>query len=112
MAKQEANVFNIDGNGALLTAPDGVSMAVIDLSTDADTVVSAVPAILLGIFVDVVMSAHTVAIKDNTTTKITLPASTAAGTNMNCYGAKFTTNITVSPNASSTGIITIFYKAI
>lgn len=88
------------------------SMTVIDLSADAATTVSAVPAILLGVYVNVVMSAHAVTIGDATTTKITLPASTAAGTNMNCYGATFGTSIVVTPNASSTGTITVFYRQI
>jgi hypothetical protein len=90
---------------------DGALMSVIDLSGNDATVITG-PCLLLGIFVNIVMSAHAVTVGDDTTTKITLPASTAAGTNMNCYGAVFSSNITVTPNASSTGTITVFYRPI
>lgn len=91
-------------------AKDNCLMTVIDLSGDAATVVSSVPAVLVGIYVNVVMSAHAVTVSSNAVTKITLPASTAAGVNMNCYGAIFGTDITITPNASSTGTITVFYR--
>ena len=91
-------------------AQDGSLMTVIDLSGDNPTVVSAVPSLLLGVYVDVVMSAHTVTISDGGVTKITLAASTAAGTNINCYAGVFSSDITVTPNVSSTGTITVFYR--
>jgi len=87
------------------------TMEVVDLSVDAGATITG-PCILLGIYVNVAMSAHAVTIGDGGTTKITLPASTAAGTNMNCYGAIFSTSIVVTPNASSTGTITLFYRKI
>lgn len=91
-------------------AQDGCLMTVIDLSGNDATTVSDAPAMLMGVCVNVVMSAHAVTIADGGTTKITLAASTAAGTNLNHYGAIFGTSIVVTPNASSTGTITVFYR--
>ena len=85
-------------------------MLVVDLSVDAGATITG-PICLLGIYNNTAMSAHEVTIGDDTTVKITLPASTAAGTRMNCYGAVFTTSLLVTPNVSSTGTITIFYRA-
>ena len=82
----------------------------IDLSTDASTTVVDGPAILFGIWVSVVLSAHTVGVEDGAATVLTLPASLAAGTQLNCYGRKFDTSLIVNPNDSSTGTIVVFYK--
>ena len=100
----------LDAYGQLkvATVPQACSMQVVDLSVDAGATITG-PVALLGIHVDVVMSAHAVTILDDTTAKITLAASTAAGTNLDFHGAKFTTSLVVTPNASSTGTITIFY---
>lgn len=92
--------------------PAGCEMTVVDLSTDADVVVTANPAHLLGVYVNVVLSAHVALIKDSTTTKITLPASTAAGTKIDCHGAIFATNITVESDNVATGSLTVFWRAI
>jgi len=86
-------------------------MTVVDLSVDAGVTIPG-PVVLLGVYHNVVMSAHTVTIGDDSAAKITLPASTAAGTKMDCYSALFNTSIKVTPNASSTGIITLFWKQV
>ena len=86
--------------------------AVVDTSTDSTTV-SAVPTIVFGVFVNTVLSAHTVILKDNATSVITLPASLAAGTNLQWpNGIRFETSFVVDPDNSSTGNITVLYKAI
>ena len=90
----------------------GCEMTIVDLATDADVVVTASRAELLGVYVNVALSAHAALIKDSTTTKLTLPASTAAGTNINCHGGKFATNITVESNDLATGTITVFWRAL
>lgn len=100
---------NID---SITTYPGGCEVTVVDLATDADVVVTASPAKLLGIYVSVVMSAHVALLKDSTTTKITLPASTAAGTTIPCYGATFATNITVESDNSGTGTLLVFWQAL
>lgn len=85
--------------------------APIDLSSDANTTVSSVPALLCGIYVNTVLSAHVVEILDGSTVILTLPASLAAGTFLNfAVGIRFETSIVVDPNTSSTGSITVLYK--
>lgn len=100
--------MNILSGAAMPIAPIGCKMVQIDLSGNDATVVCDGPALLVGIYVDVVLSAHTVTIGDSTTVKKTLPASQAVGS-IPCWYAEFDTNITVTPNASSTGTITVFY---
>ena len=86
--------------------------AVVDTSTDSTTV-SSVPAIVFGVFVNTVLSAHTVILEDGSTAVITLPASLAAGTNIHFpNGIRFTTSLVVNPDNSSTGNITVLYKPI
>lgn len=101
-----------DSVGNLKCAQGPCTMTVVDLATDADVVVTASPAVLLGVYVNVVMSAHAALIKDATVTKLTLPASTAAGTKIDCHSGKFASNITVESNDSGTGTITVFWRAL
>lgn len=121
---REYNKFDDDGNIKVTQATglnrtdDAVTSwsapcncTTVDLATDADVVVTASPAVLLGVYVSVVMSAHAAIIKDSTTAKITLPASTAAGTNINAYGTSFATNITVESDNSGTGTLLVFWRA-
>jgi len=88
--------------------PVGSQMTQIDLSGDAATVVSATPALLVGIYVDVALSAHTVAISSDGVTLKTLAASTPVGF-INCCNHEFAEDITVTPNAASTGTISVYY---
>lgn len=81
----------------------------VDTSSDSTTVYNG-PAILLGVYVNTVLSAHTVVIQDNSTAKVTLPASLGAGTNLAFPGVRFETSLVVNPDDSSTGNITIFYR--
>lgn len=84
--------------------------SVVDTSTDSTTV-SSVPVVVFGVFVNTVLSAHTVLLVDGSTTVITLPASLAAGTNLHWpNGIRFTTSLVVDPDNSSTGNITVLYK--
>ncbi len=63
----------------------------VDTSTNSTEVYGS-PAILRGIYVNTVLSAHTVVIKNNTTAVFTLPASLAAGTYVPCGDVTFTTS--------------------
>lgn len=92
--------------------PVGCNITIVDLATDADVVVTASPAYLVGFRVDTVMSAHAAIIKDNTTTMITIAASSAANYNENCHNAIFATNITVESDNSATGKVAVFWRAI
>jgi len=89
----------------------GCTMTEVDLATDADVVVTASPCYLLGIYVNVVLSAHAVNIIDNVTTKLILPASLAAGTKIDCQSATFATNLSVNSDNAATGKIVIFWRA-
>ena len=91
--------------------PSGCTCTTVDLATDADVVVTANAAYLLGVYVSVVMSAHAAILKDSATAIVTLPASTAAGTNINCYSATFATNITVESDNAATGTLLVFWRA-
>lgn len=83
----------------------------VDTSVDSTTV-SATPALLRGVYVNTVLSAHTVIIKDDTTAKFTLPASLPAGTYIPFADAAFRTSLVVDPDNSSTGNITLIWKGV
>lgn len=89
--------------------PAECNMTVIDLSGNDSTVVSAVPALLLGIYIDVTIGTTAVTIDDDTTAKITLPVAIAVGSNLDFHAALFATNLTVNPADDSTGTITVFW---
>lgn len=99
-------------NDSITNYPVGCTCTTVDLATDADVVVTASPALLLGVYVLVGMSAHAAIIKNSSTAVITLPASTAAGTQIDCKGSTFSTNITVESDNSGTGTLLIFWRAL
>ena len=90
----------------------GCTMTEVDLETDADVVVTAAPAHLLGLYANVVFSAHAVNVIDNVTTKLVLPASMAAGTKIDCHSAIFATNLSINSDNAATGKLVVFWKAI
>lgn len=98
--------------GAVDTRNAGCNMTVYDVATDADVVISAVPCVLLGIYINTVLSAHVVNVQDNSTVKLALPASMAAGTKIDCHSAKFNTNLTINSNDAATGQIVFFWRAL
>jgi hypothetical protein len=87
-------------------------MSVQDTSVNGPTVIYAGPCLLVGVYVNTVLSAHTVIFKDNTVDKITLPASLAAGSERTFHGARFETSLVIDPDDSSTGNLTVFYRPI
>lgn len=100
------------GQDSVTNYPVGCTMTEVDLATDADVVVSAVPCVLLGLYANVVFSAHAVNIIDNVTTKLILPASTAAGTKIDCHSATFATNLSVNSDDAATGKLVVFWRAL
>lgn len=64
---------------------------------------------VFGVYVNTVLSAATVVIQDNATAVITLPASLAAGSNLQFPGPIFATSLVVNPDDASTGNITVFW---
>jgi hypothetical protein len=87
-------------------------MSVQDTSGNGPTTIHAGPALLFGVYVNTVLSAHTVVFKDGTTAKITLPASLAAGSERDMHGARFETSLVIDPDDSSTGEVVVFYRPI
>ena len=102
------------GGGASAAATLGVHpeclMSVQATDVNGPTVIHNGPALLFGVYVNTVLSAHTVLFKDGTATKITLPASLAAGSERNFYGARFETSLVIDPDDASTGDVTVFYR--
>ena len=81
-----------------------------DTSINGPTEIYGAPCLLMGIFVNTVLSAHTVLIPDATTAIVTLPASLAAGTMVEFPGLRFETSLNIDPNDASTGNLTIIYR--
>lgn len=82
----------------------------VDLADNSTVAVNAACE-LLGVYVNTVLSAHVCPIQNDTTEKLRLVASLAAGTLITLPAAvKFATNLTVDPNDSATGLITLFYR--
>lgn len=90
----------------------GCTMTEVDLSTDADVTVSSSPCFLLGIYVNVVLSAHDANILDGGATKLVLPASLAAGTKIDCHSATFATSLIVNSDNAATGKVVLFWRAL
>jgi len=82
--------------------------AVVDLSTNSTTV-SDVPCIVKGFYVNTTMSAHECLVKDNTTTVIRIPASTAAAAASDFDQLRFETSLVVDPDDSATGELLIMF---
>lgn len=81
----------------------------VDTSVNSTTV-SSKPALVVGVYVNTVLSAHTVIIKDGTTPVLTIQASLAAGTMLDIPPTRFETSLVVDPDDSSTGNVTVFWR--
>jgi len=66
----------------------------------------------LALYVNTVLSAHTVILADAATSVITLPATMAAGTYLPFPAIRFETSLQCNPDDSSTGNITILWRPI
>lgn len=91
---------------------DECEHSVQDTSVNGPTEIHGEPSLLHGIYVNTVLSAHTVIIADATTAIVTLPASLAAGTMINFPGLRFETSLNIDPNDASTGNITVMFRKI
>lgn len=85
--------------------------AVVDTSDNSTTVTTGT-IIVRGAWVNTVLSAHVVILKDGTTSIFTIPASTPAGTWLPFGDTVFNTSLVVDPDDSSSGNITVVYKEI
>lgn len=104
----ERKIDSETGQDYMSTSPECWPVTV-DTATDSTTVYSG-PAIVQWVYVNTALSAHTVLLVDGSTTKITLPASMAAGSSPNIAGAMFRTTLVVDPDNSSTGNITVCFR--
>jgi hypothetical protein len=94
--------------GKRVTRGDSWECVVVDVATDSTTIYTG--ACRLGaIYVNTALSAHALPIKDGATTVFTIPASLAAGTLVQFWGAKFHTSLVVDPNDAATGNITVMW---
>jgi hypothetical protein len=102
----------LDKNDQVTNIPIGCEWLEVNLATATPVVLCAVPCVFLGFYVGVVMSAHAVTIGDDVTVKQTMPASLAAGVQFTPPPLKCLTNLTITPNASSTGKVTFMWRVL
>ena len=84
----------------------------VDLSDDTTTVLST-SAIVKGIYINTVMSAHACSISNGSNVLLVIPASSAAGLVIDFAGEQgmlFDTSLIVDPDNAATGSLTILYK--
>ena len=81
---------------------------VFDVSNNIGTI-SSKASILHGVYINTTLSAHTIIIKNATTSVFTIPASATAGNYYNFNEIEFSTNLIIDPDDSATGNITVIY---
>ena len=103
----------IDGstpsNQTLLGVP-GVRYCIVDVSDNSTTVLNG-PGYLVGVWVDVALSAHALPIKDGSQAVVNIPASASAGSKYEFNGMYFGTSIVVDPNDVATGTVVVAFVA-
>ena len=85
--------------------------AVVPIADDLTTVYSGA-CMIYGVYINTVLSAQVLPIKDGTTTVITIPASAAAGAHYPLPGIRFETSLVVDPDNVATGNITVAYRPV
>ena len=85
--------------------------AVVDASDNSTTVYTG-PCMVYGVYINTVLSAQVLLLKDGGTTVITIPASAAAGNHYPLPGIRFETSLIVDPDDSATGNITVAYRPV
>lgn len=95
-----------------LVSVEETNATVVDVATDETDVSSTVPALLFGVYVNTVLSAQVLPLKDGTggTTIVTIPASAAAGSMYHFPGLKFNVALIVDPDNAATGNITVAWR--
>ena len=89
------------------------SYATVDMTTNTVTLHTG-PVILVAIHVNVALSAHICEIESVAgTTIFTLAASTAAGTNIDCFSMRIEEGLIINPtDAADAGQITVVYRPV
>ncbi len=85
--------------------------AVVSVTDDTTTVFTG-PCILYGAYVNTVLSAQALPIKDGTTTVVSLVASAAVGTSILYPGLRFNTSLIVDPDNAGTGSVTVAFRRV
>jgi len=85
--------------------------AVVPIADDTTTVYTG-PVMLHGVYINTVLSAQVLPIKDGATTVITIPASAAAGSHYPIPGIRFETSLIVDPDNAATGNVTVAYRPV
>jgi hypothetical protein len=98
-------------DGYLIVVPESATMTEVDLATDADIIITSSPAVLMGIYVNVVLSNQAVNVKNGAAIKLILPAQMAAGTKIDCHSASFSESIIIASDNAATGKIVVFWRA-
>ena len=91
---------------------DECEYSIQDTSVNGPTEIHGEPTLLMGVYVNTVLSAATVILADATTAIVTLPASLAAGTLLTFPGLRFETSLNIDPDDASTGNLTIMYRKV
>ena len=81
-------------------------------AVDNTTTVYTGPVMVYGVYINTVLSAQVLLLKDGATTVITIPASAAAGTHFPLPGIRFETSLIVDPDDSATGNITVAFRPV
>lgn len=82
---------------------------VFDVSNNIGTI-SSKAAVVHGVYINTTISAHTILIKNGSTSVFTIPASATAGNYYNFDMVEFSTNLVVDPDDSATGSIVVIYE--
>ena len=85
--------------------------SVVNVADDSTTVYTG-PCMIYGVYINTVLSAPVLPIKDGTPTVITIPASAAAGAHYPLPGIRFETSLIVDPDNSATGNVTVAYRPV
>ena len=85
--------------------------AVVPVADDTTTVYTGA-CMIYGVYINTVLSAQVLPIKDGTTTVVTIPASAAAGAHYPLPGIRFETSLIVDPDNAATGNITVAYRPV
>jgi hypothetical protein len=87
--------------------------ATVDMTTNTTTVYTG-PVILVGIHVNIALDANACEIEQVAGTSVfTIAASTAAGTNINCFNMRLEKALIVNPaDAAASGQITVVYRPV
>ena len=81
-------------------------------AADNTTTVYTGPVMVYGVYINTVLSAQVLLLKDGATTVITIPASAAAGKHFPLPGIRFETSLVVDPDDSATGNITVAFRPV